>query len=52
MLSEEKKKTNKEATYRLGVAGFCFGNIMLLSLADYLGMDKIISLHSTLFSTI
>ena len=40
MLSEEKETTNKEVTYRLGVAGFCFGNIMLLSLSDYLGMDK------------
>jgi Cu+-exporting ATPase len=40
MLSEEKEAKNKEVTYRLGVAGFCFGNIMLLSLADYLGMDK------------
>jgi len=49
MLSEEKKKTNKEATYRLGVAGFCFGNIMLLSLADYLGMDKN---NFTLFHTV
>ena len=40
MLSVEKEKINKKASYRLGVAGFCFGNIMLLSLADYLGMDK------------
>ena len=40
MLKGKKEQINKTDTYRLGVAGFCFGNIMLLSLADYLGMDK------------
>lgn len=40
MLKGAKEKTDKSAVYRLGIAGFCFGNIMLLSLADYLGMDK------------
>jgi len=32
---EQKVKTNKKIYYQLGVAGFCFGNIMLLSLPDY-----------------
>ncbi|MEZ4886124.1 MAG: heavy metal translocating P-type ATPase metal-binding domain-containing protein [Chitinophagales bacterium] len=26
--------------YKLGIAGFCFGNIMLLSFPEYLGLDK------------
>jgi len=35
-----EKKTpdqNKVIIYKIGVAGFCFGNIMLLSFPDYLG---------------
>ena len=34
----EKKKTNpfnKRQIYRIGVAGFCFSNIMMLSFAEY-----------------
>jgi P-type Cu+ transporter len=30
-----KSKTNKKLYYKIGVAGFCFGNIMLLSLPEY-----------------
>jgi Cu+-exporting ATPase len=36
------KKTNpqqKQFAYKLGVAGFAFGNIMLLSFPEYLGLD-------------
>ncbi|TVQ46264.1 MAG: HAD family hydrolase [Saprospirales bacterium] len=29
------RRTNMSLIYKLGVAGFCFGNIMLLSLPDY-----------------
>jgi P-type Cu+ transporter len=32
---KEEKRYGKEIIYRLGVAGFCFGNIMLLSFPDY-----------------
>ena len=37
----EKKKPgiNRQMIYRLGVAGFCFGNIMLMSFPEYLGID-------------
>jgi len=37
--SSEKKerKINRKIYIRLGVAGFCFGNIMLLSFPDYFG---------------
>ncbi|MEM8899097.1 MAG: heavy metal translocating P-type ATPase [Bacteroidota bacterium] len=31
-------KHNKELLYRLGLAGFCAGNIMLLSFPEYLGL--------------
>ena len=34
-----KRKVSKGVYYRLGVAGFCFGNIMLFSFPSYLGID-------------
>jgi len=34
---KEKKRSDRSLYYRLGVAGFCFGNIMLLSFPEYLG---------------
>jgi Cu+-exporting ATPase len=38
---EGKKKieTNNKLLYRVGVAGFCFGNIMLISFPEYFGLD-------------
>lgn len=36
---EEIKKSNKSLYYKIGVAGFCFGNIMLLSFPEYLSLD-------------
>ena len=43
-LSDEDKKqnTSKIFFYKLGVSGFCFGNIMLLSFPEYLGLNKTI----------
>jgi len=38
-LNEKKPKINKSLIYQLGVAGFCFGNIMLMSFPEYLGID-------------
>lgn len=36
-VSEKKSSTtNKRLIYQIGVAGFCFGNIMLLSFPDYI----------------
>jgi P-type Cu+ transporter len=35
-----KKKPDHDLIFRLGVAGFCFGNIMLLSLPDYLAGSR------------
>jgi len=34
-----QKKTDKKLFYQLGLAGFAFGNIMLLSFPEYLGLD-------------
>ncbi len=38
---QEKPKTNRDRIYRLTVAGFCFGNIMLLSFPEYLSSGHI-----------
>lgn len=34
----EKRTTNRSIYYKIGVAGFSFGNIMLLSFPEYLGL--------------
>jgi len=34
-----EKKTRSKLYYRIGVAGFCFINIMMLSFPEYLGID-------------
>lgn len=34
-----ENKTSKETLYKLGIAGFCFGNIMLMSFPEYLSAD-------------
>lgn len=38
---KEKKKTNRSRILRIGVAGFCFGNIMMLSFPEYFSSGKI-----------
>lgn len=38
-LDQVKPAVNKSKIYKLGVAGFCFANIMLLSFPEYLGID-------------
>ncbi|MBS1574973.1 MAG: heavy metal translocating P-type ATPase metal-binding domain-containing protein [Bacteroidetes bacterium] len=38
-LSQKRPAVNKGLIYRLGVAGFCFGNIMLMSFPEYFGID-------------
>lgn len=40
-LSRKEKAIDKSLMYKMGIAGFCFGNIMLLSLPYYLGADLI-----------
>ena len=36
---KEEKHLNKKLFYKIGIAGFCFGNIMLLSFPEYLSID-------------
>jgi P-type Cu+ transporter len=40
--SVEKKnvKPDQSLVYKLSIAGFCFGNIMLFSFPEYLGLDR------------
>ena len=38
-MNNKKPKLSKSKIYKLGVAGFCFGNIMLMSFPEYLGID-------------
>lgn len=39
VVQETEKPTYKPLLYRLAVAGFCAGNIMLFSFPEYLGLD-------------
>lgn len=48
-MQQHKPRTNKQLVYRLGVAGFCFGNIMLLSFPEYLGLEDA---EQTIFRTL
>lgn len=36
---KKTKKFNKQKIYKLGVAGFCFGNIMMMSFPEYLSLN-------------
>ena len=38
-LKGKRSHFDRSMIYRLGVAGFCFGNIMLMSFPEYLGID-------------
>jgi P-type Cu+ transporter len=38
-LGHKKPGVSKKIIYQLGIAGFCFANIMLLSFPEYLGLD-------------
>ena len=38
-LQQKKPAIDRRMIYRLGIAGFCFGNIMLMSFPEYLGID-------------
>lgn len=38
-VSEQQKNTNKTLIIKIGIAGFCFGNIMLFAFPEYLGLD-------------
>lgn len=38
-MGKQKKVIDRKKIFRLGVAGFCFANIMLMSFPEYLGID-------------
>jgi Cu+-exporting ATPase len=38
-----KSKTEKSLTYRIAIAGFCFGNIMLFSLPEYFDWKNLLT---------
>ena len=38
-LKNKRPAIDKSMVYQLGIAGFCFGNIMMLSFPEYLGID-------------
>lgn len=38
-LNGKKPRADKSKVYKMGVAGFCFANIMLFSFPEYLGID-------------
>lgn len=47
---KEKSSFDKQRIYKLGVAGFCFGNIMLMSFPEYLSSNNDIEhQYATLF---
>ena len=49
--TKEKPVVDRTLMYKIGVAGFCFGNIMLLSFPEYLvGSQALESKWSTLFN--
>ncbi len=48
--TEEKKDANrKHLYYKIGIAAFCFGNIMLLSFPEYLSIDISDNYYRTIF---
>lgn len=38
---QTNKSFNKQLLVKMGIAGFCFGNVMLLSFPDYLGVSAL-----------
>lgn len=46
---KQRSKLDRSRWYKLGVAGFCFGNIMLMSFADYLSIRNTIDEKIALF---
>jgi P-type Cu+ transporter len=47
---EKTAKTDKTLVYKLAIAGFCFGNVMLFSFPEYLGIDVQDEYLITIFS--
>jgi Cu+-exporting ATPase len=50
--NKRKRSSNKRLLLQIGVAGFAFGNIMLLSFPEYLGIDQSFQEFRAFFATI
>ncbi len=51
--SEAEKDSSRSLIIKIGITGFCFGNIMLLSFPSYLGMDSAdLQMFGTFFQSI
>jgi Cu+-exporting ATPase len=48
-LKGKRPVTDRGMIYRLGITGFCFGNIMLMSFPEYLGLDATDAVLRNLF---
>jgi len=48
----KKDTTNRQLIIQIGIAGFCFGNIMLLSFPEYLGLNHSDANFQLLFSSL
>ena len=42
---KKEKKANKEGIIKIGIAGFCFGNIMMLSFPEYFSLGNFYDQH-------
>ncbi|MCO6357759.1 heavy metal translocating P-type ATPase [Roseivirga pacifica] len=47
--AEQVHQADKKLWVKLGVAGFCFGNVMLLSFPEYLGLSELEREYQTIF---
>ena len=47
--AENEKSYDKKLLIKLGVAGFCFGNVMLLSFPEYLGFETVEPQYQQIF---
>ena len=45
-------KTNKKLMFKIGLVGFCFGNVMLMSFPEYFGIDEKYKAFQTTFNYI
>ncbi|MBI3135721.1 MAG: heavy metal translocating P-type ATPase metal-binding domain-containing protein [Bacteroidetes bacterium] len=48
--SKKVRSTDRRLILQIGVAGFCFGNMMLLSFPEYLGLDESYENFQTVFN--
>ncbi|MEO5998232.1 MAG: heavy metal translocating P-type ATPase metal-binding domain-containing protein [Chitinophagaceae bacterium] len=51
-LKDQRVTGKKGLIYRVGIAGFCFANIMLLSFPEYLGMEASEGILRTVFHSV